>query len=157
GNMEEAVDYLRKQGAAQAAKKADRIAAEGTTFIEVSGNDAVLLEVNCETDFAMKNELFQELVAVLGKHLAENKPANVEEAYGQTIESKNQTVEEYITSAVATIGEKITLRRFEILSKTDADVFGSYVHAGGRIGAIALLEGSDEEVAKDVAMHVAAV
>ena len=158
GNMEEAIDFLRKRGAAQAAKKADRIAAEGTTFIEVKGNDAVLIEVNCETDFVVKNETFQELVSDLAKHLVATKPANLEEALGQTIESKNQSVEEYINSAVATIGEKITLRRFEILSKTDADTFGSYLHMGGRIGAITVLEGTqDEELAKDIAMHVAAV
>ncbi|MEJ8776895.1 translation elongation factor Ts [Pseudogracilibacillus sp. ICA-222130] len=158
GNMEEAIDFLRKSGAAKAAKKAGRIAAEGTTSIVVKGNDAVLLEVNCETDFVMKNETFQKLVADLGEHLVVNKPANLEEALGQTVESEEKTVQEYIDSAIATIGEKITLRRFEVLTKTDADVFGEYLHMGGRIGALALLEGTtDEAAAKDIAMHVAAV
>ena len=158
GNMEEAIDFLRKSGAAKAAKKAGRIAAEGTTSIVVKGNDAVLLEVNCETDFVMKNETFQKLVADLGDHLVVNKPANLEEALGQTVESEGKTVQEYVDSAIATIGEKITLRRFEVLSKTDADVFGEYLHMGGRIGALVLLEGTtDAAAAKDIAMHVAAV
>ncbi len=157
GNMEDAIDFLRKSGAAQAAKKADRIAAEGTTFIQVSGNDAVLLEVNCETDFVTKNDKFQQLVSDLANHIVSEKPANLEEALKQTIAAANQTVEEYINSVVATIGEKITLRRFTLLNKTDNDAFGSYLHMGGRIGALALLEGTnDEEVARDVAMHIAA-
>src|SRR5690554_8011293 len=113
GNMEEAIDYLRKRGAAQAAKKAGRIAAEGTAHIEVNGNDAVLLEVNCETDFVTKNEQFQKLVEDLGTHLVKNKPASVEEALAQTMEGASETVEETINNAVATIGEKISLRRFE--------------------------------------------
>lgn len=157
GNMEEAIDFLRKSGAAQAAKKAGRIAAEGTTHIEIKGNDAVLLEVNCETDFVTKNATFQELVSDLGKLLVEKKPANLEAALQEEVPGKNQTVEAYINTVVATIGEKITLRRFALLSKTDDAVFGSYLHMGGRIGALALLDGTtDEEVAKDVAMHVAA-
>lgn len=158
GNMEEAIDYLRKRGAAQAAKKAGRIAAEGTAHIEVNGNDAVLLEVNCETDFVTKNEQFQELVKELANHLLTNKPANLEEALGQKMEGKEETVEEHINNAIATIGEKITLRRFAILNKTDNDAFGAYLHMGGRIGTVVVLEGTqDEEIAKDVAMHIAAV
>lgn len=158
GNMEEAIDYLRKSGAAQAAKKAGRIAAEGITHIVVNGNDAVLLEVNCETDFVTKNETFQKLVTDLGQNLVEAKPADLDAALALTVESEGKTVQEYIESAIATIGEKITLRRFEILTKSDDDVFGEYLHMGGRIGAITLLEGTtDAEAAKDVAMHVAAV
>ena len=158
GNMEDAVDYLRKSGAAQAAKKADRIAAEGTTHISVDGNEAVLVEVNCETDFVTKNENFQELVKDLGNHLLANKPASVEEALTQTMEGASETVEETINNAVATIGEKLTLRRFTQMTKTDADAFGAYLHMGGRIGALVLLEGStDEDLAKDIAMHVAAI
>src|SRR5690625_1696430 len=114
GNMEEAIDFLRKSGAAQAAKKADRIAAEGTTSITVNGNDAVLLEVNCETDFVTKNETFQKLVNDLGNHLVTNKPNSVEETLSQTLVGGSESVEETINSAVATIGEKITLRRFTL-------------------------------------------
>src|SRR5699024_2191416 len=157
GDMDAAVDFLRTSGAAQAAKKADRIAAEGTTYITVNENDAVLVEVNCETDFVTKNENFQTLVENLGNHILVNKPASVEEALTQTMEGASETVEETINNAVAQIGEKLTLRRFTQLSKNDGDVFGSYLHMGGRIGALVLLEGSeDEELAKDVAMHIAA-
>lgn len=157
GDMEAAIDYLRKQGAAQAAKKADRIAAEGTAFIAVNGNDAVLIEVNCETDFVTKNENFQQLVEQLADHLVKNKPAKLEEALNQTIEGGSETVQDTINNAVAKIGEKITLRRFALFSKTDNDAFGSYLHMGGRIGSLVVLEGTtDEELAKDVAMHIAA-
>src|SRR5699024_5015132 len=157
GNMEEAIDFLRKSGAAQAAKKAGRRAAEGTTYIEINGNDSALLEVNCETDFVTKNDTFQKLVADLAKHIVAEKPANLEEALKQKLADSNQTVEEYINSVVATIGEKITLRRFALLSKQDSDVFGSYLHMGGRIGSLVQLEGTDdEELAKDIAMHIAA-
>ncbi|SRR5690625_679125 len=158
GNMEDAIDYLRKTGVAQAAKKADRIAAEGSTYIKVSDNRAVLLEVNCETDFVTKNDLFQKLLVELADHIIEHQPNTVEEALGQKFNGGEDTVEGHINSAIATIGEKISLRRFSLLEKTDNDVFGSYLHMEGRIGALVLLEGSaDEEVAKNVAMHVAAI
>lgn len=156
GNMEEAIDFLRKKGMASAAKKADRIAAEGTTFILSEGNTAVLLEVNAETDFVAKNENFQQLVKELAEHLLANKPASIEEALEQKM-SNGETVTEFINSAIAKIGEKITLRRFEIKTKSDNGVFGEYLHMGGRIGVLAVLEGTnDEEAAKDVAMHIAA-
>ena len=157
GDMEAAVDFLREKGLAAAGKKADRIAAEGTTFIEVKGNDAVLLEVNAETDFVAKNEGFQTLVKELADHLLASKPATLEEALESKMDN-GAKVSEHISSAIATIGEKITLRRFTVASKTDADAFGSYLHMGGRIGVLAVVEGTtDEEVAKDVAMHIAAL
>src|SRR5699024_2828572 len=113
---------------------------------------------NCETDFVTKNDTFQELVSDLATHLVKEKPANLDEALQQTVAAKGQTVEEYINSVIATIGEKITLRRFEILEKEDNETFGSYLHMGGRIGTITLLADTDnEEVAQNVAMHVAAV
>ncbi|GGE65335.1 translation elongation factor Ts [Priestia taiwanensis] len=157
GDMEKAVDFLREKGIAKAAKKADRIAAEGLTSVEVIGNDAVLLEVNSETDFVAKNEQFQALIKTLATHLLAKKPANVEEAMATTMEN-GKTVEEFINAAIATIGEKISLRRFVIASKTDADAFGAYLHMGGRIGVLTVLEGTTEEAtAKDIAMHIAAV
>ncbi|MEB9875286.1 elongation factor Ts [Bacillus cereus] len=157
GDMEKAIDFLREKGIAKAAKKADRIAAEGLTFIETNGNDALILELNSETDFVAKNEGFQTLIKELAAHLLTNKPANVEEAMAQTMEN-GKKVEEHINEAIAKIGEKLTLRRFEIVSKTDADAFGAYLHMGGRIGVLTVLEGStDEAAAKDVAMHIAAV
>jgi elongation factor Ts len=157
GDMEKAVDFLREKGIASAAKKADRIAAEGLTSILVEGNDAVILEVNSETDFVAKNEGFQTLVKELAEHILKNKPASVEEAAAQTMEN-GSTVVDYINAAIAKIGEKLTLRRFEIKTKTDNDAFGAYLHMGGRIGVLSVLEGTTEEsVAKDVSMHIAAL
>lgn len=158
GDMDKAVDYLREKGMASAEKKAGRIAAEGLTHIAIDNNTAVLLEVNCETDFVTKNDKFKVLLSELGAHIVKEQPADVEEALKQTMTDKDETVEEYINSFIATIGEKISLRRFEILTKTDNDAFGSYLHMGGNIGALVLLDGTtDEETAKDVAMHIAAV
>ncbi|MBF4499970.1 elongation factor Ts [Savagea sp. SN6] len=157
GDMDAAVDFLREKGLASAAKKADRIAAEGTTSVLVNGNEAVILEINAETDFVAKNEAFQTLVQEIAEHLLANKPADVEAAEASTM-SNGATVADHISSAVAKIGEKITLRRFEIMTKTDADAFGPYLHMGGRISVLTLLEGStDETAAKDVAMHIAAM
>ena len=157
GDIQAAIDYLREKGLASAGKKADRIAAEGTTYILTQGNEAVILEVNAETDFVAKNDQFKELVQSLAKQLLEAKPESVEAA----LEVKNAegvSVADQISSAVATIGEKITLRRFEVKTKTDADAFGSYLHMGGRIGVLVVLEGSTDEIAaKDVAMHIAAI
>lgn len=157
GDMDAAIDFLREKGLSSAAKKADRIAAEGITGIEVQGNKAVLLEVNAETDFVAKNENFQQVVKDLAAHLLATEPASVEEALPSTMEN-GATVENYISNAVAKIGEKITLRRFDIKTKTDEDAFGPYLHMGGRIGVLAVLEGTtDEAAAKDVAMHIAAL
>lgn len=158
GDIDKAIDYLREKGISKAAKKADRIAAEGSTYIAMDGNTAALLEVNCETDFVTKNDQFKQLLAELGKHIVEAKPATVEEALQQKLHGEGDTVETYINSAIAKIGEKISLRRFTLLEKTDNDVFGAYLHMGGRIGVLTLLEGTnDETVAKDIAMHAAAV
>ncbi|KAB2337539.1 elongation factor Ts [Cytobacillus depressus] len=157
GDMDQAIDFLREKGIAKAAKKGDRIAAEGLTTIKVEGNEAVILEVNSETDFVAKNEGFQVLVKELADHLIAKKPASVEEAIGQTMDN-GATVETHINSAIAKIGEKITLRRFEVKTKTDSDAFGAYLHMGGRIGVLSVLEGTtDEEAAKDVSMHIAAL
>lgn len=158
GDMDKAIDFLREKGMSKAAKKADRIAAEGSTYIEVEGNTAVLLEVNCETDFVTKNDQFKQLLSELGKHIVKNKPSTVEEALQQKLHGEGDTLETYIKSVIAKIGEKISLRRFTVLTKTDNDTFGSYLHMGGQIGVLTLLEGTtDETLAKDIAMHVAAV
>ncbi|WP_404452650.1 translation elongation factor Ts [Virgibacillus necropolis] len=157
GNIEQAIDYLREKGVAKAAKKSDRIAAEGLTHVEVDNNTAALLEVNCETDFVTKNDQFKSLLTKLGNHILTHKPATVEEALQQDMDGEGNNVESYINSVIAKIGEKISLRRFVIFTKTDNDSFGSYLHMGGNIGVLTLLEGTtDAQVAKDVAMHVAA-
>lgn len=157
GDMEKAVDLLREKGIAKAAKKGDRIAAEGLTSVKVNGNEAVILEVNSETDFVAKNEGFQTLVQELADHLLAKKPATVEEAVAQTMDN-GTTVEAHINTAISKIGEKLTLRRFEVKTKTDNDAFGAYLHMGGRIGVLSVLEGTtDEAAAKDVSMHIAAL
>ncbi|CAM3704276.1 translation elongation factor Ts [Mesobacillus zeae] len=157
GDMEKAIDFLREKGIAKAAKKGDRIAAEGLTSVVVEGNEAVILEVNSETDFVAKNEGFQLLVKELAAHLLKNKPATVEEAAGQTMDN-GATVESHINTSIAKIGEKLSLRRFEIKTKNDGDAFGAYLHMGGRIGVLSVLEGTtDEAAAKDVSMHIAAL
>lgn len=157
GNLEAAIDFLREKGLSSAAKKADRIAAEGTTYILEQGNEAIIIEVNAETDFVAKNDKFQVLVSSLAEQLLTAKPASVEAALELT-NADGVKIEDQISTAVATIGEKITLRRFEIKTKTDADSFGAYLHMGGRIGVLVTLEGStDASAAKDVAMHIAAI
>ncbi|WP_203290171.1 translation elongation factor Ts [Metabacillus sp. cB07] len=157
GDMEKAIDFLREKGIASASKKADRVAAEGLALVKAEGNEAVILEVNSETDFVAKNEGFKELLDTLASHLLAKKPADLEAALASEMDN-GTTVNDYINSAIAKIGEKITLRRFDIVSKTDSDAFGSYLHMGGRIAVLTVLEGTtDEETAKDVAMHVAAV
>jgi len=157
GDMEKAIDLLREKGIAKAAKKGDRIAAEGLTSVKVNGNEAVILEVNSETDFVAKNEGFQALVQELADHLLAKKPASVEEALSQVMDN-GATVEAHINAAVAKIGEKLTLRRFAVKTKTDSDAFGAYLHMGGRISVLSVLEGTtDEEAAKDVSMHIAAL
>ncbi|GGA96662.1 elongation factor Ts [Macrococcus hajekii] len=157
GDIDAAVDYLREKGIAKAAKKADRIAAEGTTYVASKGNDAVLLELNSETDFVARNEGFQALVKEMADHILENKPADVDALMASTMKDGN-TVETKMHEAISTIGEKLTLRRFALATKTDADAFGEYLHMGGRIGVLAVVENStDAEAAKDVAMHIAAL
>jgi elongation factor Ts len=156
GDMEKAIDFLREKGIASAAKKGDRIAAEGLTYVVAEGNNAVILEVNSETDFVAKNEAFQNLVKELAAHLLANKPATVEEATAQTI--NGVIVADYINAAIAKIGEKLSLRRFSVVSKTDNDAFGAYLHMGGRISVLTVLEGTtDADSAKDVSMHIAAL
>ena len=156
GDIEAAIDYLRENGIAKAAKKADRIAAEGLSYIEVKGNKAVILEINSETDFVAKNEKFVALVKNVAEAILAAEPATLEEAL--QVEAQGGTVEAVINEGIATIGEKLSLRRFEVVTKSDADAFGAYSHMGGRIGVLTLVEGStDEEAAKDVAMHIAAL
>lgn len=156
GNIEAAIDYLRENGIAKAAKKADRIAAEGLSYIEVKGNKAVILEINSETDFVAKNEKFVALVKNVANAILAAEPKSLEEAL--QVQAEGGTVEAVINEGIATIGEKLSLRRFEVVSKTDEDAFGAYSHMGGRIGVLTLVEGStDEQAAKDVAMHIAAL
>ena len=156
GDLAKAIDWLREKGISKAAKKADRVAAEGLTRAVVNGNRAVVFEVNSETDFVAKNEQFLELLNVLSDVLVNSSVKNLEEALALDVNGK--TVEALVVDATATIGEKITLRRVEALEKSDAEVFGSYVHMGGKISVIAKLSATDDaDVAKDMAMQVASM
>jgi len=156
GDMEAAVKFLREKGMAKAAKKADRVAAEGLTDIFVNGNEATIIEINSETDFVAKNAQFVELVQETAKLIAAHKPANNEEALAIK-NDKGQTLEEALLEATTVIGEKISFRRFEVITKTDDQVFGAYKHAGARISVVTVVEGADETVAKQIAMHIASM
>lgn len=155
GNMEEAITWLREKGISKAAKKQTRIAAEGLATAKISGNNAVLVEVNSETDFVAKNPEFVSLVDGIANVILDKKPANMKEA--MKLELDGTSIEETIVNKTATIGEKLSFRRFELVEKTDNQVFGTYSHMGGKIVTLALLEGNDAEVAKDIAMQIAAM
>jgi len=155
GNMEEAVTWLREKGISKAAKKQTRIAAEGLATVKVSGNSAVIVEVNSETDFVAKNPEFTGLVDAIANAILESKVETLEEA--MNLKVGESTIEELVVDKTATIGEKLSFRRFELVNKEDNQVFGTYSHMGGKIVALTVLEGTDEEVAKDVAMQIAAM
>ncbi len=155
GNLEEAITWLREKGISKAAKKASRIAAEGLGLTKVRGNDAVILEVNSETDFVAKNEEFRDLVNTISDVLLDNEVESVEQALA--LEVNGKTLNDLIVEKISTIGEKLSFRRFKKITKTDNEVFGTYSHMGGKIVTICLLEGNDEELAKDIAMQIAAM
>ena len=155
GDMDKAVDYLREKGISKAAKKAERIAAEGLTNIYVEGNKAVVLEINSETDFVAKNEEFKSLLDKVGSALLSSDAKTLEEANEVLV--GDEKISDLIINATATIGERISFRRFELLTKNDDEVFGNYLHLGGKISSLLILSGNDEAVAKDVAMQVAAM
>ncbi len=155
GNMEEAVTWLREKGISKAAKKQTRIAAEGLALAKVEGNKAVIVEVNSETDFVAKNPEFTGLVNDIATAILGSNVSTVEEA--NKLEVNGTSIENMIVEKTATIGEKLSFRRFELVEKQDNQVFGTYSHMGGKIVTLAVLEGTDTEVAKDVAMQIAAM
>ena len=155
GSMDKAVDWLREKGIAKAAKKESRIAAEGLCQIKIDGNKAVILEVNSETDFVAKNEEFTNFVDYLADEILKNNAKSVEEVL--EIKDGAETINDKLVALVAKIGEKISFRRFELVTKTDEECFGAYKHMGGKIGVLVVLKGANEEVAKDVAMQGAAM
>lgn len=154
-DIKEATEWLREKGIAKAAKKAGRIAAEGLSTIVEDGNKAVILEINCETDFVAKNEKFQKFMNDVAKTILNSNAKTNEEALALSCEEG--TLSDYVTSMTATIGEKISFRRFALLEKTDDENFGAYIHMGGKISVLTLVKGASEEVAKDVSMHAAAM
>ena len=155
GDMDAAIDWLREKGIAKAAKKADRIAAEGLANIFIDGNKAVILEVNCETDFVTKNAEFVEMIEVIGKAVLAAEVTTLEETLELAVEEG--TVNDYIVAKTSKIGEKLSLRRIELVKKSDSENFGAYLHMGGKIAVLVVTEGANEDVAKDVAMQAAAM
>ncbi len=155
GDMDKAIDYLREKGISKAAKKAERIAAEGLSNIYIKGNDAVVVELNSETDFVAKNSEFKELLDKIGNTILDNKVETMEDALNA--KCGDETINELIVNATAKIGEKISLRRFEKVTKDDSQVFGSYLHMGGKISSLTVVDGDKEDVARDVAMQAAAM
>ena len=155
GDIDKATDWLREKGIAKAAKKADRIAAEGLTTIATDGNYALICEVNSETDFVAKNEKFINFVNDVAKAALKAKVNTLEEALNAPL--NGGTINDAIVANTATIGEKLSLRRVALIEKTNNDSFGSYLHMGGKIGAVVVLANTNNvDAAKDVAMHVAA-
>ncbi len=155
GNIEKACDWLREKGIAKAAKKESRVAAEGLCQIKVDGNTVVMLEVNSETDFVAKNVEFTDFVDYLADQILANDASSVEDVLA--ISDGDETIGDKLVALVAKIGEKISLRRFEKITKNDDEVFGTYKHMGGKIGVVVVVKGSNNEVARDVAMQAAAM
>ena len=155
GDISASIDWLREKGISKAAKKADRIAAEGIAAILTKGNKAVVIEVNSETDFVAKNEEFTNMVSTILNTIIDSDAKTVEEVL--ELSCKEGTIKDLIVSKTATIGEKLDLRRVAVEIKEDNDTFGEYIHMGGRIAVLITLSGANSEVAKDVAMHAAAM
>lgn len=155
GDKDKAIDYLREKGIAKAAKKAGRIASEGVVAAAVTadGKTACIVEINSETDFVAKNENFQNLVKKIAEHIVACKPADMDALNASQMDGK--TVADVMTEAVASIGEKLSLRRFEVYTTEDGKL-ATYIHMGGKIGVIVELSGGDEALGKDVAMQIAA-
>ncbi len=155
GDLDKAVDWLREKGIAKAAKKQSRIAAEGVCSVLTDGNQALVFELNCETDFVAKNDNFQALVDAIGATLLNSTAANLEEAL--ELDHDGKKLEDVLVEATAKIGEKISLRRVQRFTKTDSASFGAYNHMGGKIVSLTIVDNVDEDVAKDISMHVAAL
>jgi elongation factor Ts len=155
GDLEAAVVWLRENGIMKAQKKAERIAAEGVCAFVVEGNRAVIYEVNSETDFVARNEKFLNLVNNIGQAIVQSSLTTAEGVLD--VKLGNETVNEMLVNGTATIGEKLSLRRVTIVEKNDNQIFGTYSHMNGKIAVLSVVEGNNEEVAKDVCMHVAAM
>ena len=155
GDMNAAVDWLREKGIAKSEKKAARIAAEGLANIYTNNNRAVIIEVNSETDFVSKNEEFTGMIDTIGNTILNSSIKTLEEAL--ELQKEEGTINDLIIAKTAKIGEKLSLRRIEVIEKSDDEVFGSYLHMGGKIAVLTVLKGANEAVAKDVAMQSAAM
>lgn len=155
GDIQKSIDWLREKGITKAAKKADRVAAEGLCSYAINGNDLVVFELNSETDFVSKNDKFLSLLDEVGTIIVNSNANNTEEALAVTTDGKDLNT--YILEKSAIIGEKVSLRRVQRITKTDAQTFGAYKHNNGNIVVVAVVEGGSDEAAKDVCMHAAAM
>ncbi|MBS0935629.1 translation elongation factor Ts [Lactiplantibacillus plantarum] len=155
GDMEKAVDVLREKGVAKAEKKSGRVAAEGIAAVAIKDNRAAIVEINCETDSVASTDKFKNLVTEVADKIAEEEPASVDDALA--LKTANGTVKDDVIETTQVTGEKISLRRFQVVEKGADQSFGSYIHNGGQIAALVVLDGADSATAKDVAMHVAAI
>ncbi|MBZ5951572.1 translation elongation factor Ts [Leuconostoc gasicomitatum] len=156
GDLEKAIDLLREKGMAKAAKKGDRVAAEGMTYVAVDGNKAAIIELNSETDFVAGNAEFNDLLKAVANAIVEFTPADVESALALEVKA-GQTLNDMIVGTTQITGEKITLRRFAVVEKSESENFGAYSHLAGSISSLVVVEGASEAAAKDIAMHVAAI
>lgn len=154
-NIDEAINWLREKGISKAAKKADRIAAEGMAAIKVDGDVAAIVEVNSETDFVAKNAEFTGMVDTILDAIIANDVNSLEDVLALPCE--DGTVNDLIINKTAKIGEKLSLRRFERVVKNSDEEFGDYIHMGGKIAVLTVVKGVSKEVAKDVALHAAAM
>lgn len=154
-DVEKAIDWLREKGIAKVAKKSSRIAAEGKTNVLASGNDAIVLEINSETDFVANSDPFADLVKYCTSAIITNKPASVEDAKKVGFDG-GKSIEETFTDATIKLGEKLDLRRFELVTKTDDEVFGTYIHMKGKISVLVVLKNGTSELAKGIGMTIAA-
>ncbi|AVV99239.1 translation elongation factor Ts [Lactiplantibacillus plantarum] len=155
GDMEKAVDVLREKGVAKAEKKSGRVAAEGIAAVAIKDNKAAIVEINCETDSVASTDKFKNLVTEVADKIAEEEPASVDDALA--LKTANGTVKDDVIETTQVTGEKISLRRFQVVEKGADQSFGSYIHNGVQIAALVVLDGADSATAKDVAMHVAAI
>lgn len=159
GNLDTAIENLRKSGMASAVKKEGRAANEGMIAIAESGNRMALVEVNAETDFVVKNERFQQFLQEVAQEIVETNPASLEDFLAQKFsKDQNMTIDEYRATVVQAIGENIQVRRMKVFEKNDDSSLGFYSHLGGKIVTMVKIEGSSDatDLAKDIAMHIAA-
>lgn len=156
GDMDKAVEYLRENGLAKAAKKSGRIAAEGLTAVKALNNKVAMIEINSETDFVSKNEEFRSLVDTILDTILNSNATTLEDAMKLTTK-EGITIEELIVNKTVVIGEKLSFRRMEVKEASSTSSIGAYIHMGGKISSFVVIDGASSDVAKDVAMHIAAL
>ena len=157
GDIEKAIELLRERGIAKAAKKSDRVAAEGIVeaYVSEDGKVGAVVEVNSETDFVAKNEEFKKFVLDIAEQIAKENPADVNELLAQkSIKDTTKTIQEILTDKIATIGENLNIRRFERFESDN--LVEKYIHGDGKIGVLVELENGDASLAKDICMQIAA-